>query len=298
MSHGMGDVALSGACSDATHFITGISVGTFQLLSGSDAAAGGSATAYGMGGGGKSTHKESVLREAGTRESCRESTDEAPSSQCASPIQVFLAPLKPSATAANTPPPEGSEEQRKATGVYINLPTPDEQREGDVWTLRAPGARVVCTLPCGAWVGPASGFFVQREARGGADPLTLDLPKSFPHPVGSHVSAKFQTERGNPTLAKWALWGSIPTAAMGVGFLIWGGVQAFRSCPDDPGGCFPPAGFLIGSGVMFAGAGGAGIWWYTYSREERFDTYEDLGTGSAQSGVRVMFLPNGIAGTF
>lgn len=297
MSHGMTGTAPGAACSEATHFISGISVGAFQLLSGSDAAAGGTVSAYGMGGGGKSSHKEVVLREAGSKESCSESTDAAPSSQCASPIQVFLAPLHPStAVASGAGAVQGSEEQMRATGVYISFPAPEEN--GEVWTLRAPGARLVCTLPCGAWVGPASGFFLQREAREGVSQLTLDLPKSFPHPIGAHVAAKFQTERGSPALAKWALWGSIPTAAMGVGLLTWGVVQAFRSCPGEPGGCFPPAGFLIPTGVVFAGGGGAGIWWYTYSREQRFDTYEDLGTTSRSDGVHLMLLPNGVAGTF
>jgi hypothetical protein len=303
MSSGLGNAAPSGACGEATHYISGISVGSFQMLSGSDASAGGGVSVAGVGGGGKSSKKESVLREAGSREACGESTDEAPSSQCASPIQVFLAPLRPGAASAATgaQAPQGSEEQMRATGVYIALPGPEE--EGEVWTLRAPGARVVCTLPCGAWVGNASGFFLQREGREGVSQLTLDLPKSFAHPIGAHVSAKYQTERGNPTLAKWALWGAIPTTAMGVGLLTWGVVQAFRTCPDElDGSCFPPAGFLIPTGVMFAGAGIAGIWWYSYSREERFDTYEDVGTASRSpsppSGVHVMLMPNGIVGTF
>ena len=117
MSNGMGSAAPGGACGEATHYISGISVGAFQLMSGSDAAAGGGATFAGMGGGGKSSKKESVLREAGSREACGESTDEAPASQCASPIQVFLAPIRSGAAGASatgTPAqsPQGSEDGR------------------------------------------------------------------------------------------------------------------------------------------------------------------------------------------
>jgi len=143
-----------------------------------------------------------------------------------------------------------------------------------------------------------SGYYLQREGRGGAEPAILNLPQSFPHPVGSRVTAEYQTERGNPTLAKLAFWGAIPVAAGGVGLTAWGIGVAASDCSDEPDGeCFPPAGFLIGTGVLWMAMGGAGIWWYTWSREEKFVTYEELHSQRPE-GPKVMLSPSGVQGTF
>jgi hypothetical protein len=246
----------------------------------------------------RSTRREVVLREAGVRETCAESTDQSPHVQCGSPIQVFLAPLPDRGPAA---PASAAADPNRAAAIQITFPR--AQDEDEVWTLRAPGGRMLCTLPCEEWVGPVSGDYLQREPRNGQSQIVLALPQSFPHPVGSRVTAEFQAERGNPTLARWALWGAIPTGIMGVGLTTWGIVQAARTCDESSTGradCFPPAGFLIGTGAFFMIMGGAGIWWNSYSREERFNTYETLGSarGEGARGVRVMLTADGFAGTF
>ena len=288
-------------CHQATHYVSAISVGAFQLLAGTDDAGRGGVSVGSAGAGVRSSRKEVVLREAGIRESCAESTDQAPHVQCGSPIQLFLQPLPDRGPAAPVPASSPADVNR-AAAIQIRFPKPDD--EDEIWTLRAPGGKVLCTLPCEEWVGPVSGNYLQREPRNGQKQAILPLPQSFPHPVGSRVTAEFQTERGNPTLAKWTLWGAIPTGIMGVGLSTYGIVQMARTCEDSitgqPDDCFPPGGVLLGAGIFFMAMSGAGIWWNAYSREERFNTYETLGQkqGSRDPGVRVMLTPDGFAGTF
>jgi hypothetical protein len=213
---------------------------------------------------------------------------------------VFLAPIAPGASA---PAAQSREEQMRATGVEIQFPPPKD--EDEVWTVRTPDARLVCQVPCKAWVGPVSGYYLQREARNGVQPAVLHLPQSFPHRPGSSVTAEYQVERGSPQLAKWAFYGSIPTGAMGLGLGIWGVVQATcKSTATNANAanndCFPPAGFLIATGAFFLAGAAAGTYWHLYSREEKFVTYENLTKSAKPSepAIRVLLGPGGMAGTF
>lgn len=291
----------SAACAEATHYVSAVSIGAFQLLSGQEAEGGAQATLGPAAAGGKSRRREMVLREAGRRDSCSSSSEEAPSPECASPIQVFLSPLDAAPRAAkpdDAPVADASEDRRAA----INLVFPRAPSADEVWTLRRPGGRVVCTVPCDAWVGPVSGLFLQREPRHGAKSVVLHLPHSFPHPPGSRVIAEYQTERGSPTLARLSFYGAIPIGATGLGLTIWGIIQAVRTCEADATGdrgCFPPGGFLITAGTMNLLMAGAGIWWHLYSQEERFDTREDLSTVPASaSNLQLSIGPGGIRGKF
>ena len=114
--------------------------------------------------------------------------------------------------------------------------------------------------------------------------------------MGTRVTAEYQAERGNPELSKWALWGAIPVAASGVGLTTWGVVVAFQDCSDElDGECFPPPAFLIGFGAVEMAMGAAGIWWYLWSREEKFVTYEELGSSQVDPGLKLMLDPPGFA---
>jgi hypothetical protein len=98
-------------------------------------------------------------------------------------------------------------------------------------------------------------------------------------------------------LSRLGFYGAIPIGIGGAALTAWGIVQATKSCPNEPGGCFPPAGFLIGTGVLWLAMSGGLTWWYLYSRDERFTTYEESSSG-ATSGVRVMVGPGGVSGIF
>jgi hypothetical protein len=288
----------TGDCAKATHYVSSISVGAFKLLSGATASGGGEVGVAGVGAGAKHSSAESVLREAGSEEACAKSSDEAPETECASPIQVFLRPLRrgsesASATASGPLGPESA----RAGAIQVVFPPPRDTDE--TWSLRDRTGSALCTLPCEQWVPPASGYYLQREEPHGE----LRLPLALPHKPGTTVSADYRLQRGDPTLSTLTFYFfGLPAGAMGTGLVIWG--IAVSGCQEDRAAgkrCFPPAGFLIGSGAMFTAIGGASAWWYFWSHSERFDTREQLPASarrSEPSGVRIMLGPGSLSGTF
>jgi hypothetical protein len=82
----------------------------------------------------------------------------------------------------------------------------------------------------------------------------------------------------------------------------WGIVKATETCDDnDPSNdCFPPAGFLLGTGIMFLAIAGASTWWFLWSQDEKIETHEQLPAAGARKspGIQVMFGPGGLSGTF
>lgn len=295
------EVPATPACGAVTHVIAAISIGAFRLLSGSNAGGGVEGDSAFVNASARSQRSENVLREAGTRNACHETRDEAPNGQCASPIQLFLSPVASRGVAANASQPLASNVTesnvllaRPEGAVRIHFPASKDPEE--IWTLRRPGGRLACQLPCSEWIGPANGYYLQREPINGVSAAKLDLPASFPHPVGSDVNAEFQTSRGNTTLSSLAMWGAVPAAIMGTGLIVWGIVQSTRTCPDRlDSECFPDGGFLIGAGAMDLALGAAGIWWYFWSRDERFVTHENL----TPNGSRSVRLGLGrLSGTF
>lgn len=307
------EVPATPACGAVTHVIAAISVGAFRLLSGSNAGGGIQADSTFVNASARAKRSESVLREAGNRSACDETREEAPNGQCASPIQLFLSPIAPRSPATASAAGTGSSEatpgldgmaapngtaatvsSRPEGAVRIHFPASEDPDE--TWTLRRPGGRLACQLPCSEWIGPANGYYLQREPRNGTSAAKLDLPASFPHPVGSHIDAEFQTGRGNTTLSGLAMWGAVPAALMGTGLVVWGIVQSTRTCADRRDGeCFPNGGFLIGAGAMDMALGAAGIWWYFWSRDERFVTRENLTSNGSRS---VTFGLGRVSGTF
>jgi len=214
-------------------------------------------------------------------------------------VTIFLAPLTPkSGGTARGDGKGGSEtgnpgvDNARATGVHITLPAPPDKDE--TWSLRLPGGRPVCTLPCDAWAGPVSGMYLQREGRAGIKSATVPFPDAFPHPVGSEVTAEYQAERGNPELAKWTWWlGGLWFGLMGAGFTIWG-VTEYATCGSTDKGFCDMRGFVLGYGLFALGAGVASYWWYTWSHEKKFNTYEKL--PPSKTGVRLG--PGFVTGVF
>lgn len=97
-----GEVQLDGACDDATHVVAGYAVGAFELSShaASEAAAGVDVLGTGAGVAGKSEKR--VVRSGGDPQECTKlgtgrAGATAPPEACSAPIQLFLAPLPPSA---------------------------------------------------------------------------------------------------------------------------------------------------------------------------------------------------------
>jgi hypothetical protein len=157
------ELAKAGECADATHVIRALSVGTFKMRSGGALSVRGGASLPGLAdAGGATSSEESVMREAGDPEACKAATDEAPTLECASPIQVFLWPLP------------GSAPERGPPGtVKVSFYSADASRSWQV--LNGPG--VLCTTPCSTFVDPAVSFAMRSEAspvKGG--PAFLEVP--------------------------------------------------------------------------------------------------------------------------
>ena len=145
-------LALGPGCAEATHVVTRVSVGAFKMFSGSDLTGKGGVTTAAVGASAGTTRRESLLREAGDPNACGQASDEAPSNQCAAPIQLFLAPLRPEQEARVV----------QSGAVQIAIPKPDDWEES--WTLRDQTGNLICRLPCTQWVNPGSGYYLMREA--------------------------------------------------------------------------------------------------------------------------------------
>ncbi len=86
--------ATNGAeCAQATHIVTGLSIGAFKLVAGGKASGQAGVVAGSAGVGGSGTQSKSLLRTAGDPTSCSKATEDAPSGECRSPIQIFLQPI-------------------------------------------------------------------------------------------------------------------------------------------------------------------------------------------------------------
>jgi hypothetical protein len=90
----MEEVAADVGCSRATHIVQSVSIGAFKMMEGGSAKAGGSIGVKGIGEAGSSTErKEAMMRQSGSEEDCKQTTDGKPHSGCRSPLQLFLLPI-------------------------------------------------------------------------------------------------------------------------------------------------------------------------------------------------------------
>ncbi len=263
---GESGAAGEGACSEATHLITGISVGTFNLLSGGAASASGGVAVAGIGAGSSSRREEQTLRQAGDPSACTQATDESPNGQCASPIQLFLRPIGPPLpTAGATTPGPGSERPSDATDpnrrLAIGVTFPAPENDGEHWSLHDPSGSLLCDVPCSRAVPPGSGFYLERAPAGGYSLDRIDIPARLPHAPGSEVTARYRPERGAPFLSKLTFYGlGIPA---GIGGLVTLGFGIFG---DEM------KGFFYGASVMYLGISAASVWWFVWSHDASFDT--------------------------
>ena len=103
---------LEGDCSEATHVIAALTVGSFTFSAGSDAEVGGGATVLGAGGGAKSTALRETIQHDGDEAACTRATigDKAPPEGCGALLQIEVMPLSKgtkavAAVVAPIPPP-------------------------------------------------------------------------------------------------------------------------------------------------------------------------------------------------
>ncbi len=284
------EATLAYGCRKATHVVTAISVGAFMLSSGADESSGGGVGVAGVGAGARHSRGKSVLRTAGDPERCAESTGELPSLDCASPIQLFLTPLAEDSAAP-------VQEARSVPGsdrVQISFPAPED---GAAWSLRDADGASVCVLPCTTWVPKLSGYSLRREK-----PLAeIELPAKLSFESGSSVRAEYQAERGSPLLSTLSFYFvGLPTAAIAVGFGIWGATEVgCEESADRTERCFPSAGILFTTAGMMALMSGASTFWYLYSHEADL-TLTPASSASARRAPEpsVVIGPGMLFGTF
>jgi hypothetical protein len=132
------DVPREGPCAQATHLVSALSLGAFALKAGGTRSAEAKASVTVIGeAGGKRESSADLLRSAGDFDSCSAGTDQGPSANCASPIQVFLAPL-----------PGRTEEEGPPGTVKVDFVSANPASRWDVYA----DDRVICTTPCAGWV--------------------------------------------------------------------------------------------------------------------------------------------------
>lgn len=86
---------LHGRCDDATHVITGLTVGAFSFYSGAAAEVGASATIGNAGGGAKSSSEKSLLNTDGDLQACATSTpdDASAPANCGAALRIEVVPI-------------------------------------------------------------------------------------------------------------------------------------------------------------------------------------------------------------
>lgn len=127
-------------CMQATHIIDAMTVGAFVLSAGSEQTAGSSVEVETLGSaGGSVTRSARVLRYAGNAQACGYSTEEAPSGDCNSPVQVFLSPI-----------PGQAEVEGPPGTVRVDFESGDASTRWDVYVED----EATCTTPCDHWVDP------------------------------------------------------------------------------------------------------------------------------------------------
>lgn len=85
----------SGAeCEQATHIVTGLSIGAFKLAAGGEVVGKAGVEAGGRGVRGGTNQSKSIDRAAGDPASCARATDGKPDAGCRSPIQVYLRKIR------------------------------------------------------------------------------------------------------------------------------------------------------------------------------------------------------------
>jgi hypothetical protein len=179
------DVASEGECANATHLVTGLSIGAFKLIAGGKAKASAGVSAGSAGAGATHTEEEATLREAGDPSKCAQ-TGDTPQPECRSPIQVFLQKI-PHREAAAGPSRQGMEEDKPPpNAVRVNF-QPDAAEHH--WSLLTREGKLVCDLPCSRWVAPNSGYKVQLDADRKDDIKLVSVPDDLGYSAGRTVDA-------------------------------------------------------------------------------------------------------------
>jgi hypothetical protein len=226
-----GDVPDYGECAQATHLLTAVSIGSFKLHSGGTLEASGSVGAGLYSGGARTESSETLLREAGDFESCKQSSDEKPNLDCSSPIQAFLVPL-----------PRFAKERGSGT-LHVSFASGTAK---DAWELRQ-NQRFVCRTPCSRWVSPEESYELRLE--NGPELQTLEVPNLHGYAGAGDLSVRaYPRDTGRMT-------GGIVAAGVGGGLAFMGGFLALAGGLAERDGLLVAGAVTAGIGLIAIGPG-------------------------------------------
>jgi hypothetical protein len=258
-------VPSSGECERATHLVSGLSLGAFVLSGAGEAGAHASAEVTKVGSaGGKLTRSAKVYRSAGDANSCSGATDEGPAGDCASPLQVFLAPI-----------PGRAEEEGPPGTVRVDFVSASGIIRWDVFV----DDQATCTTPCSRWVDPERPL-VLRTREDAPDKLRVGRLDRELGPV--QVAAR-PLQRGK--------------LATGIVFTSLGGLGVLSGITLSAIGCSGDRAGLCTAGLISLGAGGvvaAGAVWLMLQSPARAEIRPLFQSG----GLTVGLGPAGLAGSF
>ncbi len=235
----------TGPCEGATHLVTSLSIGAFEMRSGGSVTASGGASLPLAGVGASTTSEENVVRSAGVPSTCAAATAESPHADCRSPIQMFLTPLP---VALRNKPPPG---KLRATFVSDEPETEWEVLAGDT---------VLCVTPCSELV-PRNQRLALREK----EPGFLKQARMLDVPDLKEVGADAVTVHGHGAVTGTRVGGIVLSALGGVG-LMAGFFVTVIGCDESrgsTGACvtgvtlLPVSAGAVATGVVMIVTGGS-----------------------------------------
>ena len=258
------DVPDYGDCAQATHLLTGLSIGSFKLNSGGNLQAGAAVGVADFGAGTKTASSETMLREAGDFDSCRQSTDETPDLGCSSPIQAFLVPL-----------PRFTKERGSGT-LRVTFASGDAERP---WELRS-NQQFVCRTPCTRWVSPTESYQLRTES--GPQLETVNVPDLRRYGGTGALEVRAHPRNNG------AFLGGIVATGLGGGLAFMGGMLALAGSVSDRSGLTTAGAITAGIGLV---AVGPGVWMIVSSgsHAEVLSDGSPLASQPRSIGIRTAF---------
>jgi hypothetical protein len=276
---GVGDVPADGACAQATHIMTALSIGAFSLSADGERTRKLEASVSLGEAKIQSDRGATLLRSAGDFDSCNGTTADNPAGNCASPVQAFLAPL-PGRAADEGPP--GT--------VKVDFVSGNPSSRWDVYA----DDQVLCTTPCARFVHPARPLMLRaRDEAFMAAPDKVHVASLLDAGAGAHLQLRAQpTSRGE--------------LMAGIVFTSFSGMAVLTGVTLGSLGCLAgKSDGMCTGGLISLGAGGlalAGSIWMILDAQPRAEVMpEDGGMMLARTRPRpprVLLGPGVLAGTF
>ncbi len=145
---------LEGRCTKATHVITAMTAGAFELATGGSAEIGGKAEVVGRGGGAKSESARETLNRDGDAAACQTSSNEdsAPPVGCGALLRVEVAPLQRLAEDPAAPKVAGADDSAAAGVTKVHLASNVKSMMLVRLDPKDEMHNPVCRAPCDEWV--------------------------------------------------------------------------------------------------------------------------------------------------